>query len=115
MGSRRGLAAIQAELRGHRPGRGRRYSAKLRERVVAVTATLRADGMGWREAGDQLGVPWQTLMRWSTGAGAPAPRMRAVHVAEAPSVASLCITTPAGLRIEGATLDDVVKLLRALR
>jgi hypothetical protein len=114
MGSRRGLAAIHAELRGRASGPGRRYSAELRKRIVAVAASLRADGVDWREAGELLGVPWQTLMRWSNGARAASPRMRAVHVAETAPVAALTITTATGLRIDGASLDDVVHVLRAL-
>ena len=79
-----------------------------------MAASLRADGVDWRETGELLGVPWQTLMRWSNGARRAAPRMRAVHVAEEPSTAALTITTPTGLRIDGVSLDDVVHVLRAL-
>jgi hypothetical protein len=79
-----------------------------------MAASLRTDGVDWRETGERLGVPWQTLMRWSNGARGAAPRMRAVHVAETAPTAALTITTPTGLRLEGASLDDVVHVLRAL-
>lgn len=90
-----------------------RYSADLRERILVAAGELRHQGKGWREAGEALGVPWQTLMRWSTSGHGAAPRMRRVQVGESPATSLLRLTTPAGLQIDGLSLDAVIQLVRA--
>lgn len=97
-------------------GRGRRFPAALRERIVAWTAARRARGDEWRELSRALGVPTQTLQRWAI----PRPgrerglALRPVTVIDEPPSRTVTVVSPSGLRIEGVTIADVIAILRGL-
>ena len=67
-----------------------------------------------------LGACFETVRRWCGGGRVPAARqLRRVEVVAEPVLQAaarpaLTIVTPNGLRIEGAVLDEVVALVRAL-
>lgn len=65
----------------------------------------------------ELGVPFKTLRRWcepSVSAPTNALALRAVEVLPSRVSSSLAIVTRGGLRVEGATLDEVVEILRSV-
>jgi transposase-like protein len=97
-------------------GRGRRFPAALRERVIAWTAARRTRGAGWRELARELGVPAGTLQRWLTPRPERAPpvALRPVAVTDEPARQPLTIVAPSGLRLEGVTIADVIAILRGL-
>lgn len=97
-------------------GRGRRFPAALRERLIAWAVARRARGAGWSELARELGVPAVTLQRWLT----PRPErmrqvtLRPVAITDEPVHRTLMLVAPSGLRIEGVTLADVIAILRGL-
>lgn len=97
-------------------GRGRRFPAALRERIIAWTVARRAGGAAWSELARELGVPAGTLKRWLT----PRPErarqvaLRPVAVTDEPVRRPLTLVAPSGLRIEGVTIADVIAILRGL-
>jgi len=98
-------------------GRGRRIPAALRARVIAWTAARRRRGAGWHELARELGVPAGTLTRWLAPRPAHASlvALRPVDVIDTePSLRTVTIVAPSGLRIEGVTIADVIAILRGL-
>jgi hypothetical protein len=103
---------LRQALSAHVPGRGSRYEVGLKARAIAFANERRAEGRTWASIAEELGLRFETLRRWCTPARS-SRSMRAVEVIdEAPS--SLSIASPSGLRIEGATLEQAIALLRAL-
>ena len=95
-------------------GRGRRFPAELRERIVAWTAARRARGAWWCELSRALGVPAKTLKRWATPRAPRVLALRPVDVIDEAPVRTVTIVAPSGLRIEGVMISDVITILRGL-
>lgn len=96
-------------------GRGRRFPAALRERIVAWTAERRACGEGWCELSRELGIPAGTLKRWTTPFLEGPLSLRPVDVInDAPPGRTVTIVAPSGLRIVGVTIADTITILRGL-
>ena len=68
---------------------------------------------------NEIGASFDTVRRWCRDGAGGTCELRRVEVVAEPIVeaarASLTVITRTGLRIEGATLDEVVALERALR
>lgn len=117
-------AAIRAEIERLGPrGRGRRYPETVRQRAVAYYCARSAEGAAIKDIGPELGLPWQTVHRWSMDAAdvscqpAPLADFERVEIIEAPAPTTrgaLVVKGPAGLRIEGLDMDTLVELLRRL-
>ena len=97
-------------------GRGRRIPAALRARVIAWAAARRTHGAGWRALARELGVSAGTLKHWLAPRVEPthAVALRPVAVTDEPARQPLTLVAPSGLRIEGATIADVIAILRGL-
>lgn len=97
-------------------GRGRRFPAPLRERVVAWVTARRARGVGWRELSRELGVPARTLEHWALLRPEPEHivALRPIDVIDEPSCRTVTVVAPSGVRIEGVTIADVITILRGL-
>ena len=101
-------------------GRGkRRFSAELREVVAGVARERRKAGVGWKAISSELGLAAKTLERWCGGTSSPrrTAKMRRVTIVSETSKVSQArcmVTGPAGIRVEGLGLDDVVELWRRL-
>lgn len=93
-------------------GRGKRYSAELKQRVAAAAIELRRKGQGWQSIGRLLGIPHETVRRFADGAGRAA--FVPVVVAE-PKSSGLTLVTPEGVRVEGLSVAEVAEILRRLR
>jgi transposase-like protein len=97
-------------------GRGRRFPAALRDRILAWTSERRARGDEWRELSRALDIPAQTLQRWAT----PRPErersvaLRPVAVSDEPLSRTVTVVSPSGLRIEGVTIADAITILQGL-
>ena len=109
--------AIRAELAQleHR-GRGRAYPERLRQRMIDYVKARRAEGAATRIIGDEIGMDWRTLLRW-TPCGASAGFEQVVvrdEVTAAAPAAPLVVYTPSGLRIEGLALGALAELVRKL-
>ena len=89
----------------------RRYPTELRERVVAWVAKRREMGDWWCDVSRAIGIPADTLARWS------ARRSNATVVPieiDLPAAGTVTLVAPSGLRIEGVALVDAIAILQAL-
>jgi transposase-like protein len=95
-----------------------RYPRALRRRILGIARRRRADGADIATIARELGLaPW-TLHLWLRKLSPPV--LRAVAIVPAPSPPPPAITTPVlitaqGVRIEGATIEGLATLLRALQ
>jgi transposase len=122
--TRRDLAT---RLRGQlasadRSGAGKPFPADLRRAVVAFADGALADGESTATVARELGVSAISIHRWKKRVGDSSPpvglcRVEVVAADRCPSpevLASLVVHTPAGLRVEGLTVQSLVALVRAV-
>ena len=119
------VAKLKAEL-ARRVGAGTRgrFTDALRVEVLAVLLARKAEGASQDAVAEELGISGWTLSRWKqqaarTGTGAAFRPVRVVAAARPPgspgSPGALTVHGPAGLRVEGLTVEWVAALVRALR
>ena len=108
-----------ARLKHDRRPTAVRYPLALRRRITAIARRRRAHGMGLATIARELGLAEWTLNLWLRKRSAPV--LRAVEIVPAPSsspasaITTPVLITPQGLRVEGATVEALATLLRALR
>ncbi len=107
---------LRREVLRQSKGTRSRYTADLRERVVAEAFKLVAKGTSLTRAAEELGVSQPTLIRWVRDAE---PKLRAVEIVPLPgngevSDRGLRLKTPAGYVVEGLDPHTLVALLRTL-
>ena len=110
-----------AEMAPARDRRGRRYSDTARQLAVDYCRQRRRAGSSFAEIAAALGIHVATLGRWieaDAGAEDTEPPIAPFHpvqvAAPVEAEASLSVTLPTGLRIDGLRLQQVVELARAL-
>ena len=110
------VAGLRSELRRMKKGRGKRYPAELRTRVVAWAVRQRAGGASWEEIKRELGQEFDTVRRWCVGSKAPMSRaLVAVRVMPEPAAARLLsVVSPSGFRVDGLSPSEAAALLREL-
>lgn len=116
------LRDLRRELARVERGRGQWYADALRERAGAWARTQREVGATWREISAAVGLPAETLRRWTaTTARDASPVLVPIeivgeHEAEdhAAEERDVRIVTPGGLRIEGLTTADAIAIVRVL-
>lgn len=96
------------------------YPVELREQAVRYLASCRARGGSLRQTAEALGVDDSTLYFWSRAGVRKKKRSKLVavtvndHGVGFGNVSRLVLFGPHGLRVEGARIEDVAALLRAL-
>lgn len=111
----RETALLRAELSKVERGRGKRFSAELRARVIEVGARRRAEGVSWQRIGRELGMNYETVRRWCIEKK-PSTLRRVEIVPIEPEVSRMVsVVSPGGFRAEGLTLRDAVMMLATLR
>lgn len=108
---------LRQELAAQERGRGKRYERALRERIVAFAEQRRAEGRSWSAIATELGGRFETIRRWCQGrrpAAATALALRPVEVVAGRATIPLAVVSQSGLRVEGATVDEVIAILRAV-
>ena len=114
------IRSICREITRLRHGRARtavRYPPALRRAITTLARQRRVHRGGLTAVARELDLPRWTLKLWMRTT--PTPRVRAVNVV--PDVASTAaapgpvLVLPNGIRLEGASLDALAALLRALR
>lgn len=110
--------ALKRELAKHEKGRGKRYPAELKARIVAHAEARRSAGESYAKIADELGLAFETIRRWCIARTArPTPARSAalvpVEVIAAPR-AAVAIVSPNGFRLEGLDVAEAVAVLRAL-
>ena len=94
------------------PARSRRYPPAVRASGARSRGRAqRAAGATVEEVSAVLGIPWQTLQRWSADPVESAFKPVEL-VEEAPS--GLVVHGPCGLRVEGLDVTTLASLLRML-
>ncbi len=101
-------------------GRGQRYPAELRERIISHAREQQRGGVPTTRVARSLGIPQCTLTLWLRAqADVPHDRdvFRAVVVAEPPPRPvreRIVVETRGGLRITGLEIEQVVEIVRSL-
>ncbi len=91
-----------------------RYPTKLRARITAWVAVQRERSEWWTDISTALGMPAQTLVRWTESEGDVATEMKAVDIIDAPPIGTVTLIAPTGLRIEGVSIDAAIAILRGI-
>jgi hypothetical protein len=109
------IRRLRGELGRLKRGRGKRYSPELKQRIGKAATELRRRGESWQGIGAFLGIPHETVRRFS-GASRPGRRRGFVPVVVRDEVdAQRCVlVTPGGYRVEGLGLVGLADLLRQL-
>lgn len=93
---------------------GARYPVELRARITTWVITRRESGACWTEISEALGIPTQTLVRWTEASSAVGGEMKEVDVIDAPPYSTVTLVAPSGLRIEGVSIDAAIAILRGI-
>lgn len=109
------LTKIRREIGQLPAGRGRRYSASLKQRALAAARSGRAAGETWAYLGEEIGIPADTLQRWDEEAGQVSFKPVAL-VADPMSSADreIVVVTPGGFRVLGLDVGGAAALVRKL-
>jgi predicted transcriptional regulator len=102
---------LRRELDRIETRRGRCVPPELKARARAWITEQRAEGRTMSELATDLGVAVGTVLRWSDG-GVRA--LVPVRVVPDETPRAVVVVSPSGLRIEGLTLADAVRVLREL-
>jgi hypothetical protein len=107
-GLRKALAAVEK-------GRGKRYPAALRARVVAWAVERRRGGASWEAIKRELGQEYDTVRRWCRAAVPTTRALVPVRVIAHPVPARVvAVVSPSGFRIDGLSLTEAAALLREI-
>lgn len=111
----RQVSSLRAALATHEPGRGKRYPAELKARIIELAQAHRREGASWVRIGADIGIAFETLRRWCLAAEVKPPRaMVPVRVVADRNERTLSVVSAGGHRVEGLTLQEAVAVLRAL-
>lgn len=113
------LDGLRRDVRRHGGARGKRYSPELRRRLMGYAERRRQEGASWMTIASELGACFETVRRWCRAGESSARVLRRVELVAEPALptevgSSPLVVTPNGLRIEGAGLDAIIALVRAL-
>lgn len=111
------IRGLKRELSRRERGRGKRYPAELKGRVVAWAQERRAAGAAWPVIADELGLGLDTVRRWclaSKQSAAPPRAMVPVRVVARPAARPATVVSLSGWRIDGLTVAEAAEMLRAL-
>jgi hypothetical protein len=111
----RDAVMLRAELSRVVRGRGKRFAAELRRRVVEFGQRRRNEGASWSLVGSELGMNYETVRRWCLEKGPTALRRVEIVAATTGPAAGISVVSPSGFRAEGLTVRDAVVVLAALR
>ena len=107
----------EAQQRPRGPGKTAPYPEKVRGLAREYVRRGRARGMSWSTIGKQLGIRSSTLQNWYCGRRASRksaePTLRPVRVKDEPTVEprTFSVTSPAGFRIDGLSIEEAAVLL----
>jgi hypothetical protein len=108
-----------AQLRRGRPRTAVRYPEALRRRITTIARRCRSRRGGLAAVARGLGLPRWTLNLWLRTPAAPIMRAVALVPDPAPPITSPrsgpVLIAAEGVRIEGASVEELTQLLRALR
>ena len=96
-----------------------RYPEAFKEDATDVVRHLRAEGFTQQEVSELLDVPWVTLARWKesgeeSSTESDSSTFRPVKVIDDTSECGPVLVSPAGWRIEGLSVAELVEVARRL-
>ena len=106
---------IRNEVAKLRPDKRRRYPDELRARILDWVARATANGVLESECSKAIGVKQWRFTMWRRIPLAKRETVALVRVeTPTPVVTQMVVVSPSGIRVEGMSLDEVVRLLREL-
>lgn len=117
------MEPIEAKTEDHKQRaaarKTQRYPEEFKEDATDVVRQLRADGFTQKEVSDLLEIPWVTLARWKDSGQPCEPTkdsstFRPVKVVEDTADCDPVLVSPAGWRIEGLSVTELVEVARRL-
>lgn len=92
------------------------YGVKVRSAVVELAAEWQATGRSQRELAIRLGMNSETLARWCRLTSPSTPSVRVVEVVDddPDRAGGHTVLLPAGVRVEGMSIEDIAELARRL-
>ena len=113
------MKVLRRELECLNAGTGRRYPAQVKDRMFRLATDALAAGRGIQSVSTEIGVPLGTLRRFMRGGNASglhrAGGFVPVRVSVGPTPSLLVVVTNDGHRVEGASVENAVAILRGLR
>jgi transposase-like protein len=111
----RHASALRTALASHEAGRGKRYPAELKARIIEFARARRSEGASWAQIAADLGVAFETVRRWCLASESRSSRaLVPVRIVHDTAERTVSIGSPGGYRIDGLTLHEAVTVLRAL-
>ena len=107
-------AILRRDLARVETGRGRRYPAELRARVVSWANGRRVEGASWEEIKRELGQRFDTVRRWCVDGTETKDLVPVRVVATTVPARALSVVSPMGFRIDGLTPAEAAALLREI-
>ncbi len=112
------LKSLRRAVAGARDPQGR-LPGPRRLAIVESIDRLRAAGSNYRAIASALGVPFQTMMSWRRLAKRRPSKGKLLRVRikseeAVPPSNELVVHGPSGLRIAGASVEEIASLFRAL-
>ena len=95
-------------------GRAKQYPAKLRKKLTAYIRSQRLAGVSVFQLGEQLGMSWRTVSRWTEDMSKRRGFKRVTVAEPEPTSGGLTVQGRCGVRVEGLQLEQVAELLRRL-
>ena len=86
----------------------------MRARIALVATQLRHDGASWRDVGEAIGIPLETVRRICAEREETAVGFVPVEISPAARRGEIALVTPGGHRVEGLDLETVAVLLARL-
>jgi predicted transcriptional regulator len=112
----REVAEIRREVARHVTGT--QYRLELRRQVAAYGVTRRREGATWTAIAAEVGLNMETVRVWCLKALPPREEktvaLQAVEVVPDTRGSGLTVVSPAGIRVEGLTVETAAQLLRAI-
>jgi hypothetical protein len=106
------IQKLRGELARRKRGRGKRYSANLKQRIRDAATVLRRRGQSWQTIGRFFAIPHETVRRFVSGTAVPT--FVPVEVVDTMG-GGLALVSPNGYRVEGLAAADVAEILLRLR
>ena len=103
-------AVEQLAMRGH----AKRYPAELRKKLIGYIRSQRLAGVSVYQLGEQLGMSWRTVSRWTEDMSKRRGFKRVTVAEPEPTSGGLTVQGRCGVRVEGLQLEQVAELLRRL-
>lgn len=96
----------------------RRYPEELKKRISSWASAHRAKGTRGRALGQQLGIPWESLSRWTGERPVGSklkPKLQAITVvADCAAASGIVLRTRQGFWVEGLDVPALLELLGKL-